>query len=227
MEGGAVATFLTAVSLKQSAMMIKTDFTKQYKEYYSAKTRPELIHIEPATYLSIQGQGDPSSEAFAGNIQALYSLAYAVKFYYKAKGADFVVPKLEGLWWFDEDRYGHLTMSTAPQQIPRSEWHYRLLLRMPDQLGARTLDMLREETLAKKKVPLLDKVALHHMDEGRCVQILHNGPFDREPETLAVLQSYIEDYNFQRNGPHHEIYLSDFRKSPPEKLKTILREPIR
>jgi hypothetical protein len=207
--------------------MIKTDFTRQYKEYYSAKNRPELIDIAPATYLSIQGQGDPSSESFTDSIQALYSLAYAVKFYFKAKGADFVVPKLEGLWWFDEERYGHLAMSDAPQLIPRSEWCYRLLLRMPDQAGEKTLDMLREETVAKKGIALLDKVVLHHMNEGRCIQMLHNGPFDREPETLAVLQAYVDDYGFKRNGPHHEIYLSDFRKSPPEKLKTILREPVR
>ncbi len=207
-------------------MTTKTDFTKEYKAYYSASTRPELIHIEPATYLSIQGQGDPSSAKFADDIQALYSLAYAVKFYFKAKGADFVVPKLEGIWWFDESRYSQLTMSTAPQQIPRSEWHYRLLLRMPEQLGNTTLNMLREETIAKKAMPELEKVVLHQLNEGRCIQILHNGPFDREPETLAVLQTYMEDYGFRRNGPHHEIYLSDFRKSPPEKLRTILREPV-
>lgn len=206
--------------------MIKTDFTKQYKEYYTAKTRPELIHIEPAICLSIQGKGDPSAPQFTGNVQALYSMAYAIKFFYKAKGADFVVPKLEGQWWFDETKYSGYTMSTAPQ-IPRSEWAYRLLLRMPQTIKEAELALLKEEVAAKKEIPLLQQVGLYRIEEGRCIQILHLGPFDREPETLSVLQAYMKDYNFQRNGLHHEIYLSDFRKTPPEKLRTILREPVK
>lgn len=207
-------------------MITKTDFSKQYKEYYTAKNRPELIHIAPAVYLSIQGQGDPSEPLFADSVQALYSLAYGIKFYYKAKGADFVVPKLEGLWWFDEHKYSGLTMSTAPQQISRSEWHYRLLLRMPSQIKQEELELIKEEAAAKKLLPRQEEVCLHYMEEGRCIQMMHHGPFSKEPETLAVLQAYIEDYGFRRNGLHHEIYLTDFRKTPQEKLRTILREPV-
>lgn len=206
--------------------MPKTDFAREHKAYYTAKKRPELIHIAPALFLSLCGKGDPSGPSFAADLQALYSMAYAIKFHYKALGADFVVPKLEGLWWYDEQRYPGLDSSAAPQQVARGDWEYRLLLRMPPQLRADELELLREETITRKALPGLESVTLFRMDEGRCVQILHTGPFDREPESLALLQTYMDDYGFRRNGLHHEIYLSDFRKTPPEKLRTILREPV-
>lgn len=207
--------------------MTKTDFTRQYRNYYRAKEQPELIHIEPARYLSITGKGDPGGPGFATAIQALYSLAYAVKFSFKAQGADFVVPKLEGLWWFDEERFGLQNADIVPQQIPRSEWFYRLLIRMPEILIDTELQTIRQQLMERKPVERLADVGLHHMHEGRCVQVLHTGPFDREPETLARMVAFMADYSLERNGLHHEIYLSDFRKTSPEKLRTILREPVK
>lgn len=207
--------------------MPKTDFTKLYKAYYTAKDKPELIHIESAVYLSIEGKGDPSAREYTDKLQALYSVAYAVKFAYKLRNEDFTVPKLEGLWWFDEEQYGHVSMNEAPLLIPRSEWHYRSLIRMPEHIMDIDVQNAKNTVYKKKEMPLVHKVTLYPMHEGKCIQILHTGPFDKEPEALIKLKTFAEDYNFKRNGLHHEIYLSDFRKTAPEKLRTILREPVK
>ena len=112
--------------------MEKLDLTKEFKSYFSAKTTPEIVSLEPANYLSICGKGNPSSEDFQKKIEALYSTAYAVKFQYKSKKLDFVVSKLEGLWWFDEEKYPNKNVETSSTEVPREDWEYRLLIRMPD-----------------------------------------------------------------------------------------------
>lgn len=208
-------------------MMKKIDLTKLYKSYYTARTRPEILHIEAAQYLSIRGKGDPSGEAYAAWLQALYAAAYTLKFACKARGFDFTVAKLEALWWFDEAAYGHIPMQEAPQQIPRSEWEYRMLIRLPDEVSETETARAIDEAFRKKGDPDIREVELYRMTEGKVVQALHHGPFDKEPETLAGMQEFIQAHGFQKNGHHHEIYLSDFRKTAPEKLKTILREPVK
>lgn len=112
--------------------MEKLDLTKKYKNYFRASKKPELLEIEPASFLSIKGKGDPSGDDFAHAVQALYATAYTVKFIFKSMDKDFTVSKLEGLWWFDENKYGGFSMSETPRKIPRSEWEYRLLIMMPD-----------------------------------------------------------------------------------------------
>src|ERR1044071_937495 len=112
--------------------MEKLDLTKQYKTYYTAKTTPEIVEIEQAQFLSITGKGDPSGKEFTQRIEALYSTAYAIKFVFKSEGKDFIVPKLEGLWWFDEKKYTSLTIIDTPSKVPREEWEYKLLIRLPD-----------------------------------------------------------------------------------------------
>lgn len=207
--------------------MKKLDLTKLYKSYYTANISPEILHIESAQYLSIRGKGDPSGEVYAARLQALYAAAYALKFACKARDFDFTVAKLEALWWFDETAYGHIPMHEAPQKIPRSEWEYRMLTRLPDEVSEMEIAHAISEAFRKKGNPDIREVELYRMTEGKVVQILHNGPFDREPETLARMQEFIQAHGFQKNGDHHEIYLSDFRKTAPEKLKTILREPVK
>ncbi len=206
---------------------MKTDLTKQYTSYYTAKTKPELITIEAAQYLSLTGKGDPSAPGYAARLQALYATAYALKFMYKAKALDFTVAKLEGLWWFDETQYGAVTMQEAPQKIPRSEWEYRLLIRLPEFVAESDVLKAKEVAFNKKGIPGITDVAFYEMEEGKSVQMLHVGPFEKEPETLLQMKAFIEQHNFQKNGKHHEIYLSDFRKTAPGKLKTILREPVK
>jgi hypothetical protein len=207
--------------------MEKLDLTKKYKTYYTASSKPALVTIEKAQFLSITGKGDPSQKEFSEKIQALYSTAYTIKFMYKAKEKDFAVAKLEGLWWFDEQKYKVLTMDEAPKTVPRSEWEYRLLIRLPDYVTQSDVSSAIETVLSKKQLALANEVALFEMTEGKCVQMMHVGPFDKEPESLQKIFAFCRANNLQKNGSHHEIYLSDFRKTAPDKLKTILREPVR
>ncbi|WP_300666118.1 GyrI-like domain-containing protein [Fluviicola sp.] len=207
--------------------MTKLDLTKEYKAYYTAKNKPELLTIEKASFLSITGKGDPSGQDYAENIQALYSVAYGVKFLCKALGKDFVVPKLEGLWSFDTDKYQGFAMDEAPLKIPRSEWNYRMLIRMPDFVTKEQLEQAIQTVVSKKQIGLAAYVEFYEMEEGKVVQMLHVGPFSDEPETLKQILAFCEEHQLIKNGLHHEIYLSDFRKTAPEKLKTILREPVK
>ncbi len=207
--------------------MQKTDLTKLYKPYYTAKNEPAVIEIEEAAFVSITGQGNPSGSDFAASLEALYPVAYAIKFGQKAQGKDFAVAKLEGLWWFDEKKYKGVGMNEAPQQIPRSEWYYRMMIRMPDFVTAGDVKEAAALVADKKKLALAKSVEFFTLKEGKCVQMLHVGSFGREPETLAVMEEYMGKQGFKRNGLHHEIYLSDFRKTPEDKLKTILREPVK
>jgi hypothetical protein len=207
--------------------MDKLDLTKKYKTYYTAKTKPELVQIEGAQFISICGKGDPNDKPFSGNIEALYSTAYTLKFIYKAIDKDFVVSKLEGLWWFDEAKYTEKDMVTTTVEVPRSEWEYRLLIRLPDFVTAQELEKAKETVLSKKGIQLAKHIEFHEMTEGKCVQMLHLGPFSTEPATLKQIQNFCETNALTKNGFHHEIYLSDFRKTESDKLKTILREPVK
>ncbi|MFA6151090.1 MAG: GyrI-like domain-containing protein [Chitinophagaceae bacterium] len=206
--------------------MTKTDLGKEYKAYYTAKNKPEIVNIEPARFITICGKGDPSGAAFADNLQALYSTAYTLKFMCKALDQDFVVAKLEGLWSFDETKYKNLSMEEAPTSVPRSEWNYRMMIRMPDFVTKAMLQNAIETVISKKQIALAKELVFFEMEEGKCVQMLHTGPFANEPETLKQMLGFISAHHLKKNGLHHEIYLSDFRKSAPEKLKTILREPV-
>ena len=207
--------------------MEKLDLTQKYKSYFKAPNHPQIVDIEPAQFISITGQGDPNKAAYAEKLQALYSVAYAIKFSFKNKGRDFVVSKLEGLWWFDDDKYKDIPMAETPGKVPRSEWFYRLLIRMPEFVTE--ADVLSGIRIAsgKKALPEVPSVTFYTMHEGKCVQMLHTGPFEKEPESLALMLELIKAEGLAQNGLHHEIYLSDFRKSTPDKYRTILREPVR
>jgi hypothetical protein len=207
--------------------MIKQDLVKTFKGYYNAKTEPEITEFGLANYISIVGKGDPSGDAFVQDIQLLYPVAYQLKFDAKAVGNDFAVAKLEGLWWYDETQYSNISISEAPLKIPRSEWEYRLMIRIPDYISIGHVDAAVATVFAKKGFKRLQSVSHFQMQEGKCVQILHTGPFVDEPKTLTVMYEFIQKHQLKKNGLHHEIYLSDFRKTAPEKLRTILREPVK
>jgi hypothetical protein len=208
-------------------MMKKIDLAKQHKNYYSAKEKPTIEEFGVVNYISITGQGDPSGNEFATKLQILYPVAYSIKFICKNKGKDFVVPKLEGLWWFDETKFKNISMEDAPRIISRNEWYWRLLLRVPDFVDDQVFELAKEEVFKKKKIAEVEEVQFYTLEEGKVVQMLHVGPFDKEPQTLMIMRDFILENHFGKNGYHHEIYLSDFRKTPPEKLKTILREPVK
>src|SRR5690606_18282005 len=129
--------------------MEKLDLTKTYKSYFTAKQRPELVVIEPAHFVSISGKGDPSDKPFLKRIEALYSTAYTIKFMHKNSGKDFTVSKLEALWWFNETKFDAKSIVAAPTAVPRSEWEYRLLIRMPDFVGAPDVKKAVETVIKK------------------------------------------------------------------------------
>ena len=199
----------------------KLDLTKEYKTYYTAKTTPEIVEIEEGKFLTIEGKGAPGSEEFQSRVSALYSLAYGVKMLMKKEGKDFTVAKLEGLWWVDSDR--------PWQEVPREEWRWKLLIRQPEFVTSEIVEKARQEVIKKKKIELVNEVKFEKMKEGKCVQILHIGPYSTEPESIAKMEKLMKEKNLVKNGYHHEIYLiiSYPRKVPEERLKTILRQPVK
>ena len=197
----------------------KLDLTKEYKSYYNAKTSPELVKFDNAHFLAIPGIGAPSGEEFVAKIEALYPLAFGVKNLSKKAGKDFVVPKLEGLWWVDSEK--------PFMEVPREQWYWRLLIRMPEFVTLDMIEAAKAEVVKKKKLELVNEIGYEKMSEGACVQILHVGPFSTEPETIEKMIEFLDENNFVPNGLHHEIYLSDPRRVAPEKMKTVLRQPVK
>lgn len=206
--------------------MDKIDLTKIYKSYYTAQQKPELLAINKSNYISIQGKGDPSGETFAQKLSAIYAVAYALKFMYKVRDMDYVVAKLESQWYFDETKYKGISIEDASSKIPRQEWFFRLLIQLPEYVLKSDLKFAKENVVFKKSLLLAEKVEWFELPARKVVQMLHVGPFDRETETLFEMREFMSGKNFKKIGHHHEIYLSDFRRTAPNKLKTILREPV-
>jgi len=199
----------------------KLDLTKEYKSYYTAKTTPEIVEIEEGKFLTIEGKGAPGGDEFQAKVGALYSLAYGIKILSKKEGKDFAVAKLEGLWWVDSDKPWH--------EISREEWRWKLLILQPEFVSSELVEKDKKEVIIKKKIELVNEVKFEKMKEGKCVQILHIGPYSTEPESLTKMEKLMEEKSLVKNGLHHEIYLvvSYPKKVPEEKLKTILRQPVK
>jgi hypothetical protein len=199
----------------------KLDLLKQHKADYVTPKRPVLVTIGPAKYLAIEGKGAPAGAAFQVCIGALYAVAFTVKMTRKFAGkGDYKVAWLEGLWW-GPDRRAPLSVRSP------KDWRWKLLIRTPTFVTARDLARARRDLLAKGKVREVGKVKLETLREGRCVQMLHVGPYDKEPATLEAMHDFAEAEGYAFRGVHHEIYLSDPRRTPPAKLRTILRHPVR
>nr|WP_284711001.1 GyrI-like domain-containing protein [Brevibacterium sp. XM4083] len=191
---------------------------------YSARRGEfDVIEVPPRAYLLINGHGDPnSSPEFTSAVESLYPLAYALKFFSKRElDRDYVVPPLEGLWWAED-------MSAFTTARDKSAWDFTLMLLVPDWLDRAQIAQVAEAVDRKSAPPRLRDVRFETLDEGTCVQTLHIGPFDAEAEVLAHLHDeVIPDAGMTMTGRHHEIYLSDFRRTAPERLRTILRQPVR
>lgn len=199
--------------------MKKIDLTKEFRSYYRAKTTPEIIQVEEGWFLTIEGKGSPEGKEFKDKIAALYSVAYGVKKLIKAKeDIDLTVAKLEGLWWVESNR--------PYIQVPRSEWRWKLLVRQPGFVSSPTVEEAKGESLRKKKMALIAQVGFEKRRGGTCVQILHVGPYKTEMESLKKMYEFMSQKKLIPKGPHHEIYLSDPRRSPEEKLRTILRQAV-
>ncbi|GGS33165.1 GyrI-like domain-containing protein [Actinokineospora fastidiosa] len=206
---------------KESAVE-KYDIKKAHKDLYSPSSRDfTVVEVPELRYIAVDGRGDPNtSPAYANAVEALYTVAYTAKFAAKATGRDFVVGPLEGLWRADDP-----SMFTARR---KESWQWTMLISMPAWI---TDDMVHSaiDTAARKKdLPALGDVRPLTLAEGTCVQILHIGPYDDETPTLDRLHNrFLPENGLTFNGDHHEIYLSDARRTPPEKLRTVLRQPVR
>lgn len=192
----------------------KLDLLAVHKSDYVAPKRPVLLTIAPATYLGISGRGQPGDVTFAAHIGALYAMAFTTKMQRKFSGRrDYTVAKLEARW-------PALPSSSSPS------WSWELLIRTPEFITAEDLENSVRALLAKGQPPLVRDVRLVTINEGRCVQMLHVGPYDQEPTTMKIMTGFAAESALKPTGPHHEIYLSDPRRVPSERLRTILRIPV-
>ena len=200
----------------------KIDFRKTRKEFFSASVDHfERVELPPVTYLMIDGKGPPvTSEAYRRALETLYPAAYGLKFRSKTVlGRDYVVPPLEGLWWAED-----MSAFTSDR---RDEWLWTMMIMVPEWIGPGEFRASLAETARKKPATDFAPVRMEILAEGLCLQMLHIGSFADEAPVLRRLHHELmprEGLGF--NGRHHEIYLSDPRKAAPEKLRTILRQPV-
>ena len=200
--------------------MSKLDLRRELKKYYTAKTEPKIIDVPPGKFLTIVGRGEPGGEAYTAGLNALYSFSYALKFRSKAEGRDFTVMALEGLWWWDSS-----TVFTPEEPPPRDQWNWKSMIRQPDFITNRMVEEIRLE-IREKGGSAVDKVDLETFHEGLCAQVMHIGPYSEKEPTIRRLHEFIDKNGYGMRGHHHEIYMSDPRRSKPENLKTIIRQPI-
>ena len=169
--------------------MPKLDLVKEYKAYYKAGKKPEIVEFGEANYLSIEGKGEPAGEVFVSKVEALYPLAYGIKKICKEQDNDFGVPKLEGLWWVEGNK--------PALEVPRSEWCWRLLIRMPGFVTEEMMASVQPEVAKKKKNDLIQEISFEKIMEGKCVQIMHIGPYSTEPETIDSLMEFMaQNWNY-------------------------------
>ncbi len=202
--------------------MEKLDLRKTYKHLYHPSAREVAeVDVPPMNYLMVDGRGDPNTApAFAEAIEALYAVSYTLKFMLKkgAKALDYAVMPLEGLWWADD--------MAKFASGDKADWQWTALIAQPDFI---TRDMVQEAValVRKKKNPAaLAKLRFETLREGRCAQIMHIGPFSEEGPDIARVHQFIAAAGHKPAGKHHEIYLSDIRRTAPGKWKTIIRQPL-
>lgn len=210
---------------KETGSVPVFDFKKEYKYLFSAKAgKPEIVEVPPFKYVMIDGQGDPNtSEEFADKVGVIYGLAYTIKFIMK-KDSDqpfeFKVPPFSGLWSADD-------MTAFVKEGRRHEWKWTLMILMPDQVTQGVFEKGVKDLIKKKNPPYANDIRFDIYEEGTCAQILHLGPYSEEGPTIKTLHDFLHEQGFTFNGHHHEIYIGDPRKSKPEKLKTIIRQPVK
>lgn len=211
----------------------KYDVKREQRQLYTASTKEfTIVDVPPMRYLAVDGHGDPNTaSAYRDAVEALFGVAYSVKFAgKKAHGRDFVVAPLEGLWWADDQG-----VFVARD---KAEWNWTMLIAQPDWIDVDAVGAAIDAVRAKNPKqstdaatapnPALDLLRLEHLHEGPSAQILHLGSYDDEAPTLARLHDeWMPQHGLTFNGLHHEVYLSDARRTAPEKLRTVLRQPVR
>jgi hypothetical protein len=191
--------------------MAKLDLYRKHAADYVAPKKPALVTIPPAQYLAFEGRGIPGGEGTNEVIGALYAVAFTIKMASKFAGRDYGVSKLEGLWWGKRGK----------------QWSWKFLIRTPDFISEKERREAAEILLGKGKPPEIATVRLEKLEEGPCVQMLHVGPYDKEAPTIAAMEEFAAGKGLAFHGLHHEIYLSDPRRVAPERLRTILRHPVK
>ena len=205
------------------------DFKKEYKEFYMPKKQPEIVEVPKANYIAVRGTGDPNEEggAYKQAIGVLYAVAYTLKMSYKtdykiAGFFEYVVPPLEGFWWQEG--------VDGINYADKAAFKWISVIRLPDFITREDFDWAVETASKKKKLDCSSAEFLT-IEEGLCVQIMHIGSFDSEPESAALMDKYLAENGYandlSESRLHHEIYLSDVRRSAPEKWKTVIRHPIK
>jgi hypothetical protein len=185
----------------------------------AAVGRPEIIDVPEFNFLMLDGQGDPNaSTAFQDAIGALYSLSYGAKFALKKSGVEVRVMPLEALFWSPG--------ATVLKPEDHEKWHWTLMLMQPEGVTAEVIEKVRADAMRKKPNPALAKVHFKAFREGTCAQVMHIGPYSAEQPTIDKLHAFITGEGYRLVGKHHEIYLGDPRRAAPEKLRTIVRQPI-
>jgi hypothetical protein len=201
-------------------MGTKVDYKRELSELYGASRVPLLVDVPALSYLMIDGHGDPNTAVeYREAVEALYAISYAAKFIVKGApdGVDYGVLPLEGLWWTAD-------MSTFSTE-DKSAWDWTMMIMQPDVVTADFFGQALAMT-AKKRLAAHGRVRLERLAEGRSAQIMHVGPYATEAPTIEQLNAFIAKQGLRRRGKHHEIYLSDPRRIAPEKMKTIIRQPV-
>lgn len=202
--------------------MDKLDLRQQLKHLYQPSAKEfEIVDVPPMNFLMMNGAGDPNTAAeYTQAVESLYSLSYTLKFAVKKQqGIDYSVMALEGLWWAED-----MSVFTAGN---RDRWLWTMMIMQPDFITAQQVEVARAEAARKKDLPVLPKIRFEAFHEGLSVQIMHIGPYSAEAPTIARMHTYIAENGYVPSGKHHEIYLGDPRRTAPEKLKTVLRQPIK
>ena len=205
------------------------DFKKEYKEFYLPPAKPVVVTVPKANYIAVRGKGDPNDEggAYKQAIGILYAVAYTLKMSYKTDHRiegfyDYVVPPLEGFWW--QEGVDGIDYSD------KSTFCWISVIRLPDFITKADFDWAVQTSSKKKKIDC-SKAEFLTIDEGLCVQIMHIGPYDDEPASVALMDRFLEENGYENDLSatrlHHEIYLSDARKIAPENWKTVIRHPIK
>ena len=197
----------------------KLDLYKTHKSEYVTPKQPAFVDVKPAKYLTITGRGAPGAADFQAKVGALYVVAYTIKMTKKFAGKDYKVCQLEGLWWGNE-------VTGDFSQLPRESWNWTLLMRVPEFIKDSDLKAAVSQLKARGKGEGAESVKLQTLKEGKCVQMLHVGPYASEGETISRMVEFAAQQGLACRGKHHEIYLSDPRRVPPARLRTILRHPV-
>ena len=189
----------------------KLDLYLEHRDEYVSPREPALVDVGPARYLAITGRGKPGGAEFANAVGALYTVSFTVKMASKAAGSDYAVSKLEGIWW---------------KEGASVDWTWQLLIRVPEFITKTHLADAVARLMEREKDEMVARVTLETLDEGKCVQVLHIGPYTAEQPTIAKMRAFAKQQGLAFRGRHHEIYLSDPRRVEEEKLRTILRQPV-